>query len=231
MQLKRKIQILVDLVMTVMLPLLMAYSLIGEAFHEWIGMAMFVMFILHHEMNLRFIASLAKGKYTPNRIFLTAIDFLLLVDMLALMVSAVMLSRHVFAFLPITGGAELARTIHLFSSYWGFVLMSMHIGLHFHTMTGMVRKKISESNRVFKIISRVVCPTISAYGLYVFLSRKILDYMLLKTHFVFFDFSESILFFIFNYVSMMVLFGAIGYYVAKLLRRIDKTRKKSGGYI
>lgn len=70
MQLKRKIQILVDLVMTVMLPLLMAYSLIGEAFHEWIGMAMFVMFILHHEMNLRFIASLAKGKYTPNRIFL-----------------------------------------------------------------------------------------------------------------------------------------------------------------
>lgn len=151
--------------------------------------------------------------------------------MLALMVSAVMLSRHVFAFLPITGGAELARTIHLFSSYWGFVLMSIHIGLHFHTVISMVRKKISKSNRALKIIPKVVWAATSAYGLYVFLSRKISDYMLLKTHFVFFDFSESILFFIFNYVSMMVLFGAIGYYVAKLLRRIDKTRKKSGGYI
>ncbi len=229
MQLKQKIQILADLVMTVMLPLLMAYSLIGEVIHEWIGIAMFAMFILHHVLNRRFTFSLAKGKYTPNRIFMTAIDILLLVDMLALMISAVMISGHVFAFLPITGGAEFARSIHLMGSYWGFVLMSMHIGLHFHTVISMVRKKISKPNKTLKIIPKIVCAATSAYGLYVFLSRKILDYMLLKTHFVFFDFSESIIFFTFNYASMMVLFGAIGYYVAKLLRRLNKTRKKNGG--
>lgn len=128
-------------------------------------------------------------------------------------------------------GSGLSGTVQTLGSKLtdAFVLMSMHISLHFHTMTGMVWKKISKSNRVFIIILRVVGATISAYGLYVFLSRKIPDYMLLKTHFVFFDFSESILFFIFNYVSMMVLFGTIGYYVAKMLRRIDKTCKKMEG--
>lgn len=37
MTLKRKIQIITDLSMTALLPLLMAYSMIGERFHEWTG--------------------------------------------------------------------------------------------------------------------------------------------------------------------------------------------------
>ena len=34
---KRKIQILVDFTMTILLPPLMAYSLVGEKAHEWLG--------------------------------------------------------------------------------------------------------------------------------------------------------------------------------------------------
>lgn len=45
---KRKLQILTDLTMTVLLPLLMTYELIGSDIHEWFGMGMFVLFILHH---------------------------------------------------------------------------------------------------------------------------------------------------------------------------------------
>ena len=45
MNMKRKIW--VDIGLTVALPLLMAYGLIGEAAHEWIGMGMFVLFLLH----------------------------------------------------------------------------------------------------------------------------------------------------------------------------------------
>lgn len=37
--------------MTLCLMLLMSYSLIGEQAHEWIGMGMFVLFILHHWLN------------------------------------------------------------------------------------------------------------------------------------------------------------------------------------
>ena len=43
---KRKIQTAVDMVMMVLMFLLMPYSLIGEAFHEWCGIALFLFFIL-----------------------------------------------------------------------------------------------------------------------------------------------------------------------------------------
>lgn len=37
----------VDLLMTAALPALMSYSRIGEAAHEWVGMGMAVLFVLH----------------------------------------------------------------------------------------------------------------------------------------------------------------------------------------
>lgn len=39
--------------MTVALLLLMAYGLVGEAAHEWIGMGMFALFVAHHILNRR----------------------------------------------------------------------------------------------------------------------------------------------------------------------------------
>ena len=38
----------IDLVMTVLLLCQMAYILVGETVHEYLGTAMFVLFILHH---------------------------------------------------------------------------------------------------------------------------------------------------------------------------------------
>lgn len=43
----------VDLAMTVLLFLLMAYLLVGEAAHEWLGLAMFLLFILITSRNLQ----------------------------------------------------------------------------------------------------------------------------------------------------------------------------------
>lgn len=45
---KTILKIMVDIGMTVMLLLLMTYERIGAAVHERLGMAMFVLFIIHH---------------------------------------------------------------------------------------------------------------------------------------------------------------------------------------
>ena len=47
---KQKEKYLIDFGMTVLLPLLMAYTLVGEASHEWLGMAMLALFVLHHAL-------------------------------------------------------------------------------------------------------------------------------------------------------------------------------------
>ena len=217
---KRKLQIVIDLGMTILLPLLMAYSLIGETAHEWIGASMLILFIAHHILNFRWFRSLLKGRYNPVRILNTAVNLLLLIDILFQGISGIVMSRQVFSFLNIQQGASTARVIHLLGAYWGFVLMSVHIGLHWNAMLGHLRKSMKGS-KWLRITARTLCAGISAYGVYAFITRHLGDYMLLKTQFVFFNFDEPIVLFLLDYAAIMVLFATIGYYLSKLLAKIS----------
>ena len=79
---KKKIRIIIDISMTVTMPLLMAYSLIGELFHEITGSLIFILFIIHHILNRRWYGTIAKGKYNAKRIFQTILNLFLLVFMI-----------------------------------------------------------------------------------------------------------------------------------------------------
>ena len=215
---KRKLQIGVDLCMTILLPLLMAYSLIGETAHEWIGASMLILFIEHHILNYRWFRSLFKGYYNPVRILNIAVNILLLVDILLQGISGIVMSRQVFSFLNIQQGASSARIIHLLGAYWGFVLMSVHIGLHWNAMLGHIKNPMKKS-KWLRISAITLCAGISAYGVYAFITRHLGDYMLLKTQFVFFNFDEPIILFLLDYAAMMVLFAALGYYLSKFVSK------------
>lgn len=101
---RQKLQLLLDLAMTILLLPLMAYSLVGELAHEWLGLAMCVLFLGHHALNLHWYKGLTTGRWSLSRIFQAGVNFALLFMMLGLMVSGVILSRQVFSFLPISGG-------------------------------------------------------------------------------------------------------------------------------
>lgn len=45
MQPKQIMRMIVDILMTVVLLLLIGYSLVGEMIHEWLGIGMFVLFV------------------------------------------------------------------------------------------------------------------------------------------------------------------------------------------
>ena len=120
-------KIAVDIGMTAVLLLLMAYSLVGEAAHEWLGIGMFALFIIHHILNSVWCRNVFKGKYTPFRIWQTALTVLVLACMLGFMVSGIIISRHVLASLSITGGQSWARTLHMLSAYWGFVFIGHYV--------------------------------------------------------------------------------------------------------
>jgi len=216
---KQIIKILVDIGMTVALLLLMAYSLIGEMAHEWIGCAMFLLFIVHHCLNIKWCRNLFKGRYTPFRIVQTLLVVLMLCSMAGSMVSGIVLSRHVFADLPIEGGSAWARTVHMICAYWGFVIMSLHLGLHWNVMMGIRKKLFKKPSKVRTWIARGTAVAIAAYGVYAFGVRQIGEYMLLKTPFVFFDFDEPLIFFYLDYLAVMGLFVCIGHYGSKLLKK------------
>ena len=100
----------------------------------------------------------------------------------------------------------------MLSAYWGFVLMSLHIGLHWNMMLGAARKAVKGISRVRLRILRIVAAVIAVYGMYAFVKRDIGNYMLLKVHFVFFDYDESLFFFLLDYFAVMGLFIFVGHY-------------------
>lgn len=226
---KFTIKLIVDALMTVLLLGLMGYHLWGEAAHEWIGAGTLILFIAHHLLNLNWYKNLFKGKYTAFRILTLCIDVLLLISMLAQLYSGIVMSRYVFTFLPIAGGMSFARRFHILGSYWGFLLMSLHLGLHWNMLLGVVRKNISflKTSKVSKVLSPVTGVAIAGYGIYAFIKRDFLTYLFLKSEFVFLDYSEPKILFYIDYLALMGLCIFIAHYGSKLCRQQRKSRRKS----
>jgi hypothetical protein len=114
---KNTLKTILDILMIAALPVLMAYSLAGETLHEMIGSAMLVIFITHHIMNRKSTAAMFKGKRNAVRIINTVLNSILFAVMLLLPVSGIVMSKHLYTFLPTDGLSAIARTAHLLLSY------------------------------------------------------------------------------------------------------------------
>ncbi len=217
---KRKtiLKIAVDIGMTVMLLLLMTYELIGAAAHEWLGIGIFGLFVVHHILNRKWIRCVFKGKYALFRIWQTILVIGILLTMVGSMYSGVILSEHALSFLPIKGGWAFARSLHMVCAYWGFILMSLHLGLHWGMMVGMAKRFVKEAPIVGKYLFRVIALLAAGYGAYAFIQREIGRYMFLKNHFAFFNFEEPLVFFLVDYMAVMWCFVWISHYLSKVLK-------------
>lgn len=221
---KMMVKLCADVLMTVALLFLMGYQFWSEAAHEWIGAGMFVLFILHHILNLNWHKRIFKGKYTAMRTVTLCVGILVLLAMLSLMYSGMVMSRHVFAFLPIESGMALARKLHILGAYWGFILMSLHLGLHWNMILGMLRRQIKlPVSRARNMALFLTSAVIAAYGVYVFISRNFATYLFLQSEFVFLDYSEPKLLFYLDYLALMGLCIFVAHYASRLF-----CRKKEG---
>ena len=216
----------IDVLMTAALLFLMGYQFWGETAHEWVGAGVFVLFLLHHILNGSWHKNLFRGKYPPIRIFLTVIDVLVLLSMIAQMYSGIVLSRHVFAFLPIESGLAFARRLHILGSYWGFLLMSLHLGLHWNMVLGAVKRKFPVTSQSVHYLSVGIGLAVALYGAWVFVKRDFAVYMFLQSEFVFMDYEEAKVLFYLDYLALMGTCIFVSHYVGKLLRSLK--RKESG---
>lgn len=226
MKRKQIVKIAVDIAMTAVLLLLMTYELIGQVSHELLGIIMFVLFILHHILNNRWTKNLIKGKYTTLRTLQTVLVVLVLISMAGSIFSGVMLSRHIFSFLPFGNGLSFARNLHMLSVYWGFVFMSLHLGFHWNMIMGMAKRLTKKPSVMRTWMLRIIALIIAGYGVYAFVKRDIGSYLLLQNQFAFFDFEEPIVQFLLDYIAVMGLFTAIVHYTSGIIRKCKETKKR-----
>lgn len=221
---KTMVKMGIDLVMTGLLLCQMAYMLIGETAHEWMGTALFFLFVFHHILNGRWHRNILKGRYTGLRVLQTIVNVLIFLAMIGLMISGIIMSREVFAFLPIEGGMSFARILHMLAAYWGFILMSFHLGLHWGMIMGMMRnmtgRKKASLVRTWSL--RVLAILLCGYGIYAFIKHNIADYLFLRSQFVFFDMEQPLAQFFAEYLAMMALWVCVAYYIARLIQRGTK---------
>ena len=208
--------------MVILLPFLMAYSLIGEKFHEIIGTVMTILFVTHLIRNRKWIAAIPKGKYNTRRFFQTTLDLLMLIFMILQPVSGILMSKHLYTFIQIPGISSLMRQIHMFLAYWGFVLMSVHAGTH---LQPPCRKLLAKKTPV-KTGSAILTVLVCLYGIYAFFKRQLASYLFLKVTFAFFDFDERRVLFVLDYLAVMILFAAIGLLITLGLMNFDKRGKR-----
>ena len=217
-------RLIIDFLMTLLLLSAFDYRIAREAPHEWIGISIGVLFILHNVINLRWykatlplMLDIFKGKYHFKRVIVTIVNLLLLVTMATLIISGLLQSRSVLAFLHLPGGMFL-RQIHTTAAYWGLLLIAVHVGLHWEMIMNVFGKmfKITEKSITRKIILRTITALIIACGVWASFDRDIFSKLF---HGVTFDFWNPerpvILFYIAN-LSIMGMYVFLTYYLLKL---------------
>lgn len=221
MRSREYIRMAVDFGMTVILLLLMGYSRIGETAHEWLGIAMFALFAAHHFLNRSWIMHTGKGRYTPYRVFQTVLAALIFLTMLGSMCSGILLSKHIFTFLSARGVAAAARTVHHLCGYWNFVLLSVHIGLHWSMMLSAVKRH----NKTLASAIAWGADVLAAYGVFAFIKRQLGAYLTGQVMFSFFDYNEPLTLFLLDYLAIMAAFALAGYALSALLKKAGVNRK------
>lgn len=228
MNLKRKIKVTIDLFMTILLLLLMAFQITGQEFHEWFGAGMLVLFLAHNILNFKWYRSLFKGKYSILRVMRMIVNFAVLLSMLCLAYSGIVMSHYVFDFVSVRGQMALARQMHMAAAYWGFVLMSVHLGFHWGMIVGMAGKLV-RGRKIPKSllwILRLIAVAAAGYGAVCFSNADIVSYLFLQNQFAFFDFEQTAVSVFTEYIAMMGLWVFIGYYSMKGMNRLLYAKKE-----
>ena len=222
-----KFKICVDITMTAALYACMAYMLVGEEAHEWIGSGLALLFVMHNALNRKWYAALLTGRYTPLRGFQTAVNLLCLASMAAAAVSGAAMSRYLYDIPFLSGGASLARTVHMLAAYWGYCFISLHLGLHWSMILGMMKNAAAPQRapRWITPLLRTAGAAAALLGAHALMRHSLLDYMFLRNQFVFFDTERPLCLFFLDYAAIMALWAWLAHYARLALIKLSARKK------
>ncbi len=146
-----------------------------------------------------------------KKIFKILVDILmtlaLLLAMAGMMYSGVLLSRELRLGLT---GLTFGRGLHVLSSYWGFVGIGLHIGLHWTLLLSRFPKTVKA---VLGLLTLIL-------GTWVLLGRGYLAYLLLQTDRIFLGQSSTALIFYLELTALLVLMILLAQCAGPCLKKV-----------
>lgn len=114
MRIKRICRLCTDMGMLIIMVLLMVSERTGIVLHMFLGVVLFVLFVVHNVLNLSWWAGIGKGAYSRTRWVRTKVNVFLLIDFLVVIISGIM----------------YAALLHRVTALLFLVLTMIHIGGH-----------------------------------------------------------------------------------------------------
>ena len=217
----KRFRMILDVVMTLLFIILMGYYATENEVHEILGTITFILFVIHHILNIKWYKSIFKGKHNLKRTFHIILNLLLLIAMVGMMVSGIMISADVFAFLDIPT-TMFGRRLHMLSTSWGFILMAIHVGLHITALMQKLNSKMK--NSTFEYVYYFILVLLVGLGIYSFVNLRVGEDMFLVNDFKFFDYEQSPLLFYLKYVAVLIAIALVIYVIFSLIRKVKNKK-------
>ena len=198
----------VDVLMTILLLLLMSSQIMEQVTHEYIGFAMVAVVVVHQYLNRKWFTTILRGRYGAVRTLSLIINVALVCGFTLSAVSGMMIAES-FSSVIQESMTEPGRTLHIASSYWSFVLMGLHVGMHWGMIAG----------RVKAVWPKALAIVLSGYGLYRLVIFRMADYLLLRSNFVFLDYDKNPALVMIENLAMLGFCTLLGYQMSKLAAR------------
>ena len=151
--------------------LAMNYKKIGEFTHEILGLMIIIFALIHAYLRRK---NLLKFRQKALR---CALNLAILFSFVAVFISAVFVSEHIFAFIDFGFGSNSAKNAHMFATHLLFLLVSVHIGLNFKIFANLNTFKFN------KFIKFSLFLLLCAFGIYSFYNLHFYEYLFFKTGF------------------------------------------------
>lgn len=221
----KSVKTVIDVIMSIVLLFLMAFQVTGDKYHEWLGVGMLVLFLFHNFLNIGWYKALFKGKYSVLRVLRMVVNLFVLVAILVTCYSGIVMSRYVFELFPLHGGMATARKLHLAGSYWSFVFMSVHLGMHWSMIIGKyIKGKLDKTILIW--ILRLLAIILAVAGAYFFAKADVFRNMFLQNEFAVLDYETVGGLIILQNLVMMSMWVFVGHYFTTGVAKLTVSLKK-----
>lgn len=212
----RGVKIAADAALAALLVTAMSFRLTGETAHEFIGVSMLLLVVLHGVFNRRWFGSVGRmGFPSAAGVMNAVVNLLLLVSMAGVMTSGIMMSRAAADVFGIEGSPEIRR-YHVFFAWWALVFASLHVGFHWERVVAFTRRKTV----VPLFVLRIAALCIVSAGIWAALQREIAAKLVMYYSFDFSDAADIGLTYVGQSLAISGLFVAAGHYGKSAMRTI-----------
>lgn len=146
---RNKLNLFLDIALALAFVVEMEVGFTGQLYHEYLGVAITVVFIVHIALHWRWIVQVSKQiihrlLHLHESRFKYLVNVVVLVDIAFSIISGILISNTLGFYLPMNGQLyEILRYLHIGSSRLSLLLIGLHIAVDWRWIVANVRRNLA----------------------------------------------------------------------------------------